>query len=153
PDPEIPDALDDRAADNWRPLLAIADLAGGAWPRRARGAGCLLSGGGGGGKWVGVGVLGEIPGGLRDEPGVPSVDLVARLNAEPERPWVEWQNSKALTPKQLGGLLRPFGVTSETVSIADLKDAKGYKRVRFEELWSVYLPGQNTLSDRSAFCL
>src|SRR5262249_32283759 len=23
----------------------------------------------------------------------------------------------------------------------------------FEELWSVYLPGQNTLSDRSAFCL
>jgi putative DNA primase/helicase len=36
PDPDIPDALNDRAADNWRPLLAIADLAGGEWPARAR---------------------------------------------------------------------------------------------------------------------
>ena len=27
-DPEIPNGLHDRAADNWRPLLAIADLAG-----------------------------------------------------------------------------------------------------------------------------
>ena len=34
--PEIPDALDDRAADGWEPLLAIADLAGGIWPERAR---------------------------------------------------------------------------------------------------------------------
>src|SRR5262249_37866686 len=29
PEPDIPGALNDRAADNWRPLLAIADLAGG----------------------------------------------------------------------------------------------------------------------------
>ena len=44
PEPSIPDALNDRAADNWRPLLAIADLAGGAWPGKAREAACLLSG-------------------------------------------------------------------------------------------------------------
>src|SRR5262249_49044689 len=31
-DPPVPDTLHDRAADNWRPLLAIADLAGGQWP-------------------------------------------------------------------------------------------------------------------------
>jgi hypothetical protein len=29
PDPQMPEALNDRAADNWRPLLAIADLTGG----------------------------------------------------------------------------------------------------------------------------
>jgi hypothetical protein len=28
--PSIPEALNDRAADNWEPLLAIADLAGSA---------------------------------------------------------------------------------------------------------------------------
>src|SRR5262245_21628928 len=44
PDPKMP-GLNDRAADNWRPLLAIADLAGGTWPEKARGAACLLSGG------------------------------------------------------------------------------------------------------------
>lgn len=31
-DPEVPPELHDRAADNWRPLLAIADAAGGEWP-------------------------------------------------------------------------------------------------------------------------
>src|SRR5215510_14164473 len=36
PDPKVPEALNDRAADNWRPLLAIAELVGGDWPARGR---------------------------------------------------------------------------------------------------------------------
>ncbi|MBI4584180.1 MAG: DUF3631 domain-containing protein [Planctomycetes bacterium] len=44
-DTETPPELDDRAADNWTPLLAIADLAGGAWPRIARLAAIELSAG------------------------------------------------------------------------------------------------------------
>ena len=35
-DPDMPAGIFNRAADNWRPLLAIADAAGGEWPRRAR---------------------------------------------------------------------------------------------------------------------
>jgi hypothetical protein len=35
-DPDLPDWLNDRAADNWRQLVAIADCAGGAWPALAR---------------------------------------------------------------------------------------------------------------------
>ena len=35
-DPLVPSELHDRAADNWRQLLAIADAAGGDWTRRAR---------------------------------------------------------------------------------------------------------------------
>jgi putative DNA primase/helicase len=35
-DPSVPANLYNRAADNWRPLLAIADAAGGEWPDRAR---------------------------------------------------------------------------------------------------------------------
>jgi hypothetical protein len=35
-DPEIPKGLSDRAADNVRILLAIADVARGTWPERAR---------------------------------------------------------------------------------------------------------------------
>ena len=34
--PKLPDALGDRAADICEPLLAIADMAGGAWPTMAR---------------------------------------------------------------------------------------------------------------------
>ena len=36
-DPEMP-GIHNREADNWAPLLAIADAAGGAWPERARAA-------------------------------------------------------------------------------------------------------------------
>ncbi|MGH2467457.1 MAG: DUF3631 domain-containing protein, partial [Candidatus Limnocylindrales bacterium] len=42
--PEIPLELDDRAADGWEPLLAIADVAGAAWTARARAAALALSG-------------------------------------------------------------------------------------------------------------
>ena len=35
-DPPIPATLHDRAADNWEPLLAMADIAGGDWPSLAR---------------------------------------------------------------------------------------------------------------------
>jgi putative DNA primase/helicase len=34
-DPEPPEELNDRAADNVRPLMAIAEVAGGHWPERA----------------------------------------------------------------------------------------------------------------------
>ena len=43
-DPEIPEELDDRAADIWRPLMTIADLAGGDWPIIAHQAALDLSG-------------------------------------------------------------------------------------------------------------
>jgi hypothetical protein len=76
-----------------------------------------------------------------------SADLVKELTSDPERPWVEWRNGKPLTQKQLGGLLRPFGIISETVHIPGLAHAKGYQRVRFEDAWRRYLPGQNGSSD------
>src|SRR5262249_30087310 len=42
-DPAVPEALNDRMADCWRVLLAIADLSGGEWPQRARAAALALS--------------------------------------------------------------------------------------------------------------
>jgi hypothetical protein len=42
-DPKVPEALNDRAADAWSPLFAIADMAGG-WSERPRRAAVELSG-------------------------------------------------------------------------------------------------------------
>ena len=44
--PDIPDGLQDRAKDAWSLCLAIAELAGGEWPQRARDAALILSGDG-----------------------------------------------------------------------------------------------------------
>jgi putative DNA primase/helicase len=144
PDPAVPEVLNDRAADNWRPLLAIADLAGGTWPEDARRAACTLSGEEGDGA-VNVELLRDIRAVFGDDDAVRSADLVAKLIADPERPWAEWKHGRPLTQKQLGGLLRPFGIVSETVSIPGFNDAKGYRRTHFEEVWAVYCPGQNAV--------
>ena len=41
--PAMPSGIDDRAADAWEPMLAIADAAGGDWPKLARAACRVLS--------------------------------------------------------------------------------------------------------------
>jgi putative DNA primase/helicase len=139
PDPQVPEVLNDRAADNWRPLLAIADLAGGEWPQRARDAACLLSGEGHDGA-IGVELLKDIQIAFGDDEAIRSKDLIAKLIEDPERPWAEWSHNRALTPKQLGRLLQPFGICSETVYIPGLANGKGYQRAHFEELWAAYCP-------------
>ena len=42
-DPSPVKGINDRAQDNWEPLLAIADACGGKWPEAARGAAAVLS--------------------------------------------------------------------------------------------------------------
>ncbi len=42
--PTMPVGIEDRPADAWEPLLAVADVAGGDWPRRSREAATVLKG-------------------------------------------------------------------------------------------------------------
>jgi len=149
PEPEIPDSLDDRAADNWRPLLAIADLAGDDWPRRAREAACLLSGEGHDTTSIEIDLLADLRNAFGDEPAVASIDLIARLAADPERPWVEWKNGKPITANQLRDLLKPFGVFPEKIRLPGRKDFRGYRRIWLEELWDAYLPGHNLFASKN----
>ena len=145
PEPSIPDALNDRAADNWRPLLAIADLAGGDWPAKAREAALALSG-----EEVSslnIELLTDIKKAFGDLDCIASADLVEALVADPERPWATCgKNGKPLTQNHLARLLRSFRIISETVHPAGRAHAKGYLRARFEEAWEGYLPGQNPSS-------
>jgi hypothetical protein len=143
PEPDIPEVLNDRAADNWRPLLAIADLAGDPWAKRARDAARLLSGEGHDASGLNVELLADIRLAFGEMEVVRSADLVTKLTADPERPWAEWKHGKPLTQKQLASLLRPFGIVSEEVHPVGQSHGKGYKRARFEDMWEAYLPDQN----------
>ena len=148
PDPKIPDALNDRAADNWRPLLAIADMVGGDWSNRAREAALVLSGEEA--SVFNVDLLADIRKAFGDLDCITSADLVAALVADPERPWATCgKNDKPLTQNHLARLLRPFCIISETVHPVGRPDAKGYKKVHFEEPWAAYLPGQNPSSQQN----
>jgi hypothetical protein len=70
---------------------------------------------------------------------LPTRVLIDRLVADPERPWAEYRRGKPLTPRQLGGLLRPFGILSGTVHEAGQPDAKGYQRAAFQDAWERYI--------------
>jgi hypothetical protein len=140
------DWLNDRALDFWEPLLTIADQAGGDWPQTARDVALALSGeDGGDGDDVRVELLKDIRLSFGVDDAIRSVDLVAALIADPERPWADWRHGRGLTQKQLGGLLKPFGICSGTVGPKGA-EAKGYHRWQFEEAWAAYCPGQNPSS-------
>jgi putative DNA primase/helicase len=87
-DTEMPITLYGRAADNLRPLLAIADLAGGDWPSRAREIAELL-GGRRDEQTAGIMLIEDIQRifAERGEDKLSSADLVAALALLEERPW------------------------------------------------------------------
>ena len=147
PDPVVPEALNDRAADNWRPLLAIADLAGGTWPEEARRAARTLQGDEQDDA-INIELLRDVRSAFGDADEIRSADLVAKLVADPERPWADWKNGRSLTQKQLAGLLKPFHIVSATVHPPGLPDGKGYRRADFEAAWDAYCAGQNTVAQQ-----
>jgi putative DNA primase/helicase len=138
-DPAVPDSLHDRAADNWGPLLAIADLAGGQWPALARKAACDLSGAEEDGN-MNVMLLADVQAAFGAATVMKSADLVAALTADPERPWAEYNRGKPVTQRQLARMLGEFGIISVEVHPPGLSHGKGYKRVDLEPQWEAYCP-------------
>jgi putative DNA primase/helicase len=142
-DPEdMPPALGDRAADNFRPLVAIADRAGGDWPERARKAAALLSAREGGDQdTIGIVLLADIRAILENREGgrITSAELAAVLAAMEDRPWPEWKRGKPITPRQIAKLLAPFGIAPKTVRTLGER-AKGYVAEDFQDIFARYLP-------------
>jgi putative DNA primase/helicase len=142
PDPQMPEELNDRAADNWRPLLAIADLAGPRWSGLARAAVLQLSGESQDDA-LGVELLRDIRKAFGDAKVIRSKDLVEKLGADPERPWAEYNHGRPITQRQVARLLDAFHIISCTVHPDGLPHGKGYRRVDFEEAWAAYCADQN----------
>jgi Protein of unknown function (DUF3631)/RepB DNA-primase from phage plasmid len=138
--PTLPDGFTNRVAANWNLLLAIADIAGGEWPEKAREAAAGIA------KLkatlnatIGVQLLTDIRTILGEKDCMFSATLIAILADDPEGSWAEYNRGKRITQKQLANLLRGYGIVSETVWISG-HSAKGYKRAAFEDVWTRYLP-------------
>lgn len=140
-DPEVPSCLNDRAADNWRPLLAIADVVGGAWPTKARSVAEILSGDELEDEAAAVMLLEDIRNFFKEKntERLPSANIVEKLIAMEERPWPEWRRGKPLTTRQLARLLKPFGIRPKTFRDG-YETHKGYLKGDFNDAFSRYLP-------------
>ncbi|HZT72218.1 MAG TPA: DUF3631 domain-containing protein [Terriglobales bacterium] len=140
--PEFPPALNDRQRDIIEPLLAIADLAGGDWPERARRALVeLCTGAAAADESIGARLLADVRAifGERQAERIASKDLAEALGGMEDRPWAEWgRQQKPITPPQVARLLGRFGIAPR-----NLRDGtsvlKGYVRDDFAEGWARYL--------------
>lgn len=140
-DPDVPESLDDRAADNWRPLLAIADLVGGDWPERARKAAIVLSTGRADTKGAGELLICDIEvifKARKVEPDrISTADLLTALCELDGRPWAEWFRGRPLTANGLARLLHPFGVGPKSVRVGGAS-VKGYTLESFQDAFPSY---------------
>ncbi|MBV8136619.1 MAG: DUF3631 domain-containing protein [Deltaproteobacteria bacterium] len=141
-EPLSPRGLDDRAENNWCPLLAVAEAAGADWPLRARDAAIALSTSSErDADTNGTMILADIRD-LFEEKGerILSRDLCSALAALETQPWGEYGRSlKPITPNQLARLLRLFGVQPKTIR-TETERGKGYDFKDFEDTFARYLP-------------
>ncbi|MGK5530612.1 DUF3631 domain-containing protein [Streptomyces sp. URMC 129] len=140
-EPHMP--VEDRAADTWEPLIAVADLAGGHWPERARAA-CrsMTAAEEAQERETGLGtrLLADIRRAftaLGDPPALPTTRLIAALRDDPEAPWAEY-GLNGLTPRGLQLLLRDHGISSSNIRFPDGNQAKGFTRNKFTDAWLRY---------------
>jgi hypothetical protein len=155
-DPQLPAELCHRPADNWRPLIAIADGCNAEWAERAREAAIALSDSQD--DDLGVVLLSHIRDIFGQRERLRSAVIVHQLNELPDAPWSEWrglrgdQLPRRLTQAQLAQLLSPFGIRPRTIWPARRgaiggKSAKGFYRHQFEKAWAAYCgtPAQPTI--------
>jgi len=133
----------DRHVDVAEPLLAIADLAGGRWPKAIRDA--LIE------VWspnvvcetgsVRERLLADIRKIFANNPGVRAIstaDLIAGLVANEESEWREYHQGKEINARDLARLLKPMGIEPGNVRIgADV--LRGYTVANFDEAFEKYL--------------
>jgi Protein of unknown function (DUF3631) len=140
-EPVLPDEITDRQQDAIEPLLAIADQAGGCWPKAVRKAALAIFGSSAAADQnIGVQLLADIKG-VFDEKGADRIfseDLVTALAKIETSPWAEWKNGKPMTVIQLARQLKPFKAYPANVRIEDAQK-KGYERDSFADAWSRYL--------------
>ncbi|WP_346779212.1 DUF3631 domain-containing protein [Burkholderia sp. Ac-20365] len=138
--PTLPDALSDRAQDNWEPLFSIAEVAKGEWPVLARAAALKLSGNPELSQSAGAELLADIKA-IFDAKCVRRLsitDLLRALLSDEEKPWATWNHGKPLSPRQLGKKLSEYGVRSKAIRIG-YEVQKGYERDQFADAFSRYL--------------
>jgi Protein of unknown function (DUF3631) len=155
PDPPIPPEIRDRAADNWRVLIAIADATSAEWAKAAREAAVELHHGRD--EDLAVQLLGDIRDVFNGWPNLDRIGseaLVTALIELAEERWGEWRGLRGdRAPRQLSTtglaqILSLFDIRSRTIwpprRGAATKSTKGYVKVQFQHAWESFCPEDGT---------
>lgn len=132
---EPPTPLEDRAADLWEPLLAVADLAGGEWPSRARHAALYFTEQAAVNDQessTGIELLRDVKQVLElvKGPFVASRQLLDYLQGMEDSRWAE----EALTARGLASRLKPYSIFPTSNGTV-----RGYRVATFHDVFDRYL--------------
>ncbi|MDP9176745.1 MAG: DUF3631 domain-containing protein [Gemmatimonadota bacterium] len=139
-DAVAPDALGARQSDVWRPLLAIADAAGGAWPELSRTAACALYGIAEEEGDSGLLLLQDLKS-LFDLQGggtLSTSSILEALAAMEDRPWPEYSNHRPISKRGLASLVGRFGVKPKNIRLGS-EVVKGYEYSALQPAFTTYL--------------
>ena len=151
--PKISNDLNDRAADNWTPLLAIASIASEEWLQIACEAAIQLSGNKQEPISTGIELLQDIKIIFETKKfnRVSTTDLLTELHADPEAPWITYNKGSPLAARQLATLLKAFKIYSKDMRMPPYgKNLKGYTHDDFKEAFIRYIPITPLVSDSGA---
>ena len=134
------EALGDRENEIAMPLLAIADVAGSDWPKRARRAmleiftGSIVRD-----ESIGIRLLQDIQRAFDqgESEQISSSDLLEILNADEQAPWSEFSHGKPLNHRGLSRILAKYEIRPEHFRVGP-KTVRGYRRASFGNAWTRY---------------
>jgi hypothetical protein len=150
--PEMPEGIEDRNADVFEALLAIADAAGEAWPKRARlAAVALVAAAAEREPSLGIRLLADLREAFGTADQLTTAELLGRLHDLPEAPWNDLKG-KPLNDRGLAFRLREYGVKSKNLSRGGVAGPrpKGYAREDLHDVWARYLPPSPAPSETPA---
>ena len=147
--PDLPPQIDDRDADVWESLIAVADAVGGDWPRRAREAGiALVAASKDLEPSLGIRLLQDMKSIMGSLEELSSKEVLRALHDIEEAPWSDLKG-KPLDDRSLSSRLRQYGIRSRTIR-QGATTPKGYVRTDFLDVWTRYLPPTPAASATSA---
>lgn len=132
----------DRDADVWEPLIAVADLLDATgWGRDARRAAVAFIEGREPTITRGTRLLLDIRGAFdrSQKDRMSTSDLIHDLCQLEESPWAGDGRWVQITAREVADLLRPYGISPVQMRWPDRPNARGYRRVDFEDSWERYL--------------
>ena len=160
-DPALPPGTINRIADNWRPLISIADSFSPEWGALARKSALTFQ------SLTNASVAILLLYDIRSIFNKNGVDLIGSeslvrnlTELEDSWTWSAYQGvgddkaSRKLTTGEVSRLLRPFGITPKSIwaagpRLAGASSFKGYRRAWFEDTWARYCPEPSAIAAAS----
>jgi hypothetical protein len=139
--PDMPNGVQDRAADVWEPILAVADLAGEPWATRAREAAqAFVAAAKQGTPSLGNQLLRDLKEVFGVNTSLWTTDIIEKLVGMPESQWRYYHyDGRHVGDRDLSKLLKPYGISPRDIRRGGTV-RKGYTADDLADAWNRYVP-------------